>query len=46
MSMTHAFQLAVNILESNGLPIITNDVRLKVKHNTMLDYKLQPVYRS
>lgn len=46
MSMTHAFKLAVNILERNGLAIITNYVLLKVKHNTMLDYKLQPVYRS
>lgn len=46
MSVTHAFKLAVNILESNGLPIMINDVLLEVKHNTMFDYKLQPVYRS
>lgn len=44
MSMTHAFKLAVNIFESNGLTII--NVLLKVKHNIALDYKLQPVYRS
>lgn len=37
--MTHAFKLAVNILESNGLTTVTHDIQLKVKHNAIPDYK-------
>lgn len=40
--MTQAFKLEVNIHESNGLTMVINDVLIKVKHNTLCEYKLHP----